>query len=123
MIAAPIHNALRPRVLAITICIYPFWRSGRSLARRPSLPGARRNELAHIGVRYAETFFEGLGEVGSIVVRVIELVLVFDVESAAVSGIGQRGEKAFPIDHARARQPEAPPPGIVDWLNAAAAHQ
>jgi len=71
---------------------------------QPSPLGARWNELAHIGVRHAEAFFEGLGEIGAIVARVIELVLIFDVQPAGVSCIGQGGEKPF--------QSITPEPGI-----------
>jgi hypothetical protein len=48
-------------------------------------------------VRHAEALFEGLGEIGAIGARVVELVLIFDVQPAGVSCIGQRGEKALPI--------------------------
>ena len=53
-----------------------------------SLLSARRHELAHIGVRHAETFFEGLGEIGAVVAWVVELILIFNVQPAGVSYIG-----------------------------------
>ncbi len=53
-----------------------------------SLLGARRHELAHIGVRHAEALFEGLGEIGAVVAWVVELILIFNVQPAGVSYIG-----------------------------------
>ena len=53
-----------------------------------SLLSARRHELAHIGVRHAEAFFEGLGEIGAVVAWVVELILIFNVQPAGVSCIG-----------------------------------
>ena len=53
-----------------------------------SIWGAWRHELAHIGVRHAEAFFEGLGEIGAVVAWVVELILIFNVQPAGVSYIG-----------------------------------
>ena len=72
---------------------------------------------------HAKAFFEGLGEIGARVARVIELIFIFNAQPATVSCIGLGGDKPLPIDHTRARQPEALPLGIVDRLNITAAHQ
>jgi len=61
---------------------------GRFRCDQSSLLGARRHELAHIGVRHAEAFFEGLGEIGAVVAWVVELILIFNVQPAGVSCIG-----------------------------------
>ena len=44
--------------------------------------------MAHIGVRDPEAFFEGIGEIGTVVVGVVEFILIFNVQPATVSCIG-----------------------------------
>src|ERR1035441_8685823 len=89
---------------------------------RPRRLGAQgRHHRLQVFVGGPEAPLVLLGEVILIVGGVIELVLVFDVHGARVAGFRQNREEAFPIHCPLAGDAKAPPPGIVQRIDAGAA--
>src|ERR1017187_4053951 len=88
----------------------------------PSHLGAQgRHHRLQVFVGGPEAPLVLLGEIVLIVGRVVELVLVFDVHGARVPGFRQDGEEALPIHRALPGNAKAPPPGIIQRIDAGAA--
>src|ERR1019366_5995807 len=82
----------------------------------------RRHQRLQEFVRQMEATLELRGEIGPLVIRVVELVFVLDVHAPAVAGFRQHREQPLPIDRSLAGYAEAPPADVVHRLNSGAAY-